>query len=379
MNQLNEKLKNKLYNSDLIEKEQNNIEYLLNPENSRLTIYPIQNNIIWEAYKKQQAAFWTAEEIDFSKDYNDFLKLSSNEQYFIKMILAFFSSSDTIVNINLGERFMNDVKIREALVAYSWQMMMENIHCVSGDTKILTDKGYYKIEDLVNQSVNVWNGKEFSETIVKNTDSSILYEVELSNGMKLKCTPNHKWYVKTMKNKKEEKNKKEVVFTKDLKLNHFIYKYNFPIIDSLEDSNDINDLDELIKLSSVKSKIKWLNKLILDNGEIMNNSLIINNIELDILYNIQLLLTTLDVKSIITLEYFEDHYYKLIINSFNLSKLIKLGLECNVVVCNDKCSDTIKVNHVKLLEGVHKTYCFNESKEHSGIFNGILTGQSETY
>ena len=390
MNQLNEKLKNKLYNADLIEKEQNNIEYLLNPENSRLTIYPIQNNIIWEAYKKQQAAFWTAEEIDFSKDYNDFLKLSSNEQYFIKMILAFFSSSDTIVNINLGERFMNDVKIREALVAYSWQMMMENIHCVSGDTKILTDKGYHKIEDLVDQSVNVWNGKEFSETIVKNTDPSILYEVELSNGMKLKCTPNHKWYVKTMKNKK---NKKEIVFTKDLKLNHFIYKYNFPIIDSSEDSSeDINncndsienintsdDLDKLIKLASVKSKIKWLNKLILDNGEIIDSSIIINNIELDILYNIQLLLTTLDVKSIITLEYFEDHYYKLIINSFNLSKLIKLGLECNGAVCNDKCSDTIKVNHIKLLEGVHKTYCFNESKEHSGIFNGILTGQSETY
>ena len=126
MNNLNDKLKNKLYNTST-NKECTN-EYLLNPENNRLTIYPIQNNIIWESYKKQQAAFWTAEEIDFSKDYNDFLKLSDNEKYFIKMILAFFSSSDTIININLGERFMNDVKIREVLVAYTWQMMMENIH-----------------------------------------------------------------------------------------------------------------------------------------------------------------------------------------------------------------------------------------------------------
>ena len=44
------------------------------------------------------------------------------------MILGFFSSSDTIVNINLGERFLNDIKIREAIVVYTWQMMIENIH-----------------------------------------------------------------------------------------------------------------------------------------------------------------------------------------------------------------------------------------------------------
>lgn len=103
-------------------------EYLLNPENNRLTVYPIKNNKIWEAYKQQQAAFWVAEEIDFSEDYHDFNKLNNDEQHFIKMILAFFSSSDTIVNINLSERFLQDVKIREAIVAYSWQMMIENVH-----------------------------------------------------------------------------------------------------------------------------------------------------------------------------------------------------------------------------------------------------------
>ena len=103
-------------------------EYLLNPENDRLTIYPIKNNKIWDTYKKQQAAYWTAEEIDFSKDYKDFCSLNENEQYFIKLILAFFSSSDTIVNINLGERFLHDVKIREATTVYIWQMMIESTH-----------------------------------------------------------------------------------------------------------------------------------------------------------------------------------------------------------------------------------------------------------
>ena len=121
---LDNKLKNNINNSVINDTN----EYLLNPENNRLTIYPIKNESIWQTYKKQQAAFWTAEEIDFSKDYDHFMKLTDNEQFFIKMILAFFSASDTIVNINLGERFSNDVKIREAIVVYDWQKMMENIH-----------------------------------------------------------------------------------------------------------------------------------------------------------------------------------------------------------------------------------------------------------
>lgn len=103
-------------------------EPLLTTENNRLTIYPIKESKIWDAYKQQMAAFWTAEEIDFSNDYDDFNKLNSNEQHFIKMVLAFFAASDTIVNINLGERFSREVQIREAVVTYNYQMMMENIH-----------------------------------------------------------------------------------------------------------------------------------------------------------------------------------------------------------------------------------------------------------
>lgn len=104
------------------------MESLLSPENNRMTVYPIKFNSIWEAYKKQMAAFWTAEELDFSRDYDDFQKLNDNEQHFIKMILSFFAASDTIVNINLGERFTQEVQIREAIIAYDFQKMMENIH-----------------------------------------------------------------------------------------------------------------------------------------------------------------------------------------------------------------------------------------------------------
>jgi len=103
-------------------------EVLLNPSNLSMTVYPIKYPNIWQSYKLQQAAFWTAEEIDFTNDYNDFIKLSLNEQNFIKMVLGFFAASDTLVNMNLGERFSKDVQIREAIVAYNYQMMMENIH-----------------------------------------------------------------------------------------------------------------------------------------------------------------------------------------------------------------------------------------------------------
>lgn len=101
---------------------------MINPENSRLTVFPIKDMDIWTMYKKMQSAFWTAEEIDFSKDYDDFMKLNDNAKYFIKMVLAFFAASDTIVNMNLGKRFCNEVTVLEAQITYQFQMMMESIH-----------------------------------------------------------------------------------------------------------------------------------------------------------------------------------------------------------------------------------------------------------
>lgn len=103
-------------------------EPLLDPKNERFTIFPIKFPAVWKMYKTQQELYWKAEEIDFSTDYDDFVKLDSDEQHFIKMILAFFASSDGIVNFNLRERFLKEIKMTEAQVAYAWQMMMENIH-----------------------------------------------------------------------------------------------------------------------------------------------------------------------------------------------------------------------------------------------------------
>ena len=106
-----------------------NIEPILRPNKDRFVIFPIQHNDIWEWYKKQEASFWTAEEIDLEQDVIDWEnKLTGDEKYFIKHILAFFAASDGIVNENLAENFVSEVQYTEAKFFYGFQLMMENIH-----------------------------------------------------------------------------------------------------------------------------------------------------------------------------------------------------------------------------------------------------------
>ena len=103
-------------------------EPLLNENNKRYNLFPIKENDVWEMYKKAMASFWTAEEVDLSKDINDWEKLSGDERHFIENVLAFFAGSDGIVLENLAQRFMNDIKIPEASCFYGFQIAIENIH-----------------------------------------------------------------------------------------------------------------------------------------------------------------------------------------------------------------------------------------------------------
>ncbi|KAH6915022.1 ribonucleotide reductase small subunit [Coprinopsis sp. MPI-PUGE-AT-0042] len=104
-------------------------EPLLKESKRRFVLFPIQYHEIWQMYKKAEASFWTAEEMDLSKDMYDWNnKLSDNERHFISHVLAFFAASDGIVNENLVERFSNEVQAAEARCFYGFQIMMENIH-----------------------------------------------------------------------------------------------------------------------------------------------------------------------------------------------------------------------------------------------------------
>tara|TARA_B100000963_G_C22580715_1_gene650706 strand:+ start:142 stop:1110 length:969 start_codon:yes stop_codon:yes gene_type:complete len=129
---------------------------ILSGGDERYVIFPIQHSDIWEMYKKHEAAFWTAQEIDLDVDKKEWAQLTENERYFIKHILAFFAASDGIVNENLALRFYSDVKAPEARSFYSFQMAMESIHSETYSLLIetlVTDKAEQQY--LFNATTNV--------------------------------------------------------------------------------------------------------------------------------------------------------------------------------------------------------------------------------
>lgn len=106
-----------------------NNEPLLQDNRDRFVLFPIKHDDIWNMYKKAEASFWTAEEIDLSPDLKDWdTKLNDEEKHFIKHVLAFFAASDGIVNENLAVNFINQVQYPEARCFYGFQVMIENIH-----------------------------------------------------------------------------------------------------------------------------------------------------------------------------------------------------------------------------------------------------------
>ena len=141
------------------------IEPILQENKNRFVIFPIKHQDIWEWYKKMEASFWTAEEIDLSQDLNDWNnKLNNDERYFIKHILAFFAASDGIVNENLAENFVSEVQYAEAKFFYGFQIMMENIH---SETYSLLIDTYVKDEA---EKADLFNALEVFPAIRKKAD-----------------------------------------------------------------------------------------------------------------------------------------------------------------------------------------------------------------
>jgi len=101
---------------------------LLKENPRRWVLFPIQYPVIYELYKKHEASFWTAEEIDLAQDAKDWETLSEKEQHFVKHVLAFFAASDGIVCENLASNFSTEIQIPEARAFYGFQIAMENIH-----------------------------------------------------------------------------------------------------------------------------------------------------------------------------------------------------------------------------------------------------------
>ena len=141
------------------------VEPILKENKDRFVIFPIKHHDLWEWYKKCEASFWTAEEIDLHQDLTDWsTKLNDDERYFVKHILAFFAASDGIVNENLAENFVNEVQYSEAKFFYGFQIMMENIH---SETYSLLIDTYVK-DDA--EKDNLFNAIEVFPAIKKKAD-----------------------------------------------------------------------------------------------------------------------------------------------------------------------------------------------------------------
>jgi len=442
-------------------------EPLLAPDDNRFVMFPIQHEDIWQMYKKQVDCFWRAEEIDLTKDLVNWESLNDDEKYFISMILAFFAASDGIVLENLASRFMIDVQVSEARAFYGFQIAMENIHCVTGTTKILTDKGYFAIKDLENTKVNVWNGEEFSNVEIKYTGDQEIYKVSLSNGMELDCSPGHKWLIQKGNSKHPERCSCKEIETIDLEIGDIIQRYitpliefenkddffnpyihgffcgdgsycnNYPIIylydkkrellpyfkyDSYQENSKrisfyvtkyINREKFVVPINYNKDvRLRWLEGLVDSDGCINLNStkdstsIQLSSINFKFLQDVQLLLTTLGIQTNIKLNHKAekrlmpkndgsgdyDYYmckdcYILYITGKSVNKLIDIGfspkrlkvLYCERLNNTMDVSERIKIISIEKIFENESTYCFNEPKKHRGIFNGILTCQSETY
>ena len=440
---------------------------LLCPNDNRFVMFPIQDKEIWEMYKKQVDCFWRAEEIDLSKDLNHWITLTADEQHFISMVLAFFAASDGLVLENLATRFMADVQLAEARAFYGFQIAMENIHCVVGETNILTDKGYFMIKDLENNWVNVWNGKEFSNVEIKYTGDQEIYKVNLSNGMELDCSPGHKWLIQKGNPFHPERCKCIEIETIDLKIGNILEKYETPLIEFKNNDEFLNpymhgffcgdgtytnnypmiylydkkkELLPYFKYNSYQEnakricfyittyinkkkfivpinydknvRLRWLEGLLDADGCINLNlpkdstSIQLTSINFKFLQEVQLLLTTLGILTNIKLNHKTEkrlmpkndgtgdyaYYtckdcYVLYITGTSVNKLIEIGFSpkrLKVVYC-DRLNNTmdissrIKIVSIEKISENAATYCFNEPKQHRGIFNGILTCQSESY
>jgi ribonucleoside-diphosphate reductase alpha chain len=300
--------------------------------------------------------------------------------------------------------------------------------CVSGDTQILTDSGYYKIKDLEGHDVNIWNGEQFSETTVHltGTDKELL-KLDFSNGASMNCTPYHKFFI--------QKEGKEIkVEAKDLQKYDKISKCEYPTIDVRNNDENLaisytsgyytssnkdgcivayhskNILNHALKYKSskidksgnkwysmykevinemnvpvnksLKYKTEWLSGFIDGCGVISSNKQVFTthliNGDITLLNNVRMLCNTMGMNPKISGE-------KLL---FSVKDTIYMYKELKInpyIICyNGKFTDFlfnntnvtkdsfIYVKSIKKIDGLHNTYCFNEKLKNRGVFNGIL-------
>merc|ERR1711939_743743 len=158
-------------------KEEEADEPILQENPHRFVLFPLKYHEIWQMYKKAEASFWTAEEVDLSQDLQHWHhRLNDDERYFVSHVLAFFAASDGIVNENLLERFSNEVQVPEARCFYGFQIMIENIHAevysLLIDTYIRETAERTRLFNAIETMPAIARKAEWAMTWISDKDSS---------------------------------------------------------------------------------------------------------------------------------------------------------------------------------------------------------------
>lgn len=317
--------------------------------------------------------------------------------------------------------------------------------CVTGDTVILTSEGYKRIDSLINTSVNIWNGFEWSEVVPRITGTNQeIFDLEFSDGTKLPCTPYHQFIL-------DDGSRIEA---KDLNFNHKLAKFNFPVIEgkySIDKKtaytqgfysgdgqigtnriwlyNEKTNLIPYLSLSSysdqsndqqyrlmasmnfmpesknfvpdvlytIDTRLNWFAGLVDSDGSVSDKTITIWSVDREFLLNVKLMLNTLGVSGNISLGkkagynllpngqngmsvYECQDCWRITISGSFISKLKQLGFTTNRVNIEAdpqrNASRFIQLTFKQKRQNLEpEVYCFTEEKNHSGIFNGIMTAQ----
>lgn len=333
---------------------------------------------------------------EFEQLYNKYIE----EGKYIKKIKATdLWNKICLVQIETGMPYMcyKDHVNRKSNQANIGTIKSSNL-CVAPETRILTKEyGYVPIFLVENKLVNVWNGEKWSKTKpIKTSPNEKLLRIEFSNGSKLECTEYHKFYI-------VENNKTIKVDAKDLEVGMKLIKHNPCVIKKFKKElknayslglycsdktfNDGYPSGEYYVPNpySIDSKIKWFEGFVDGDGYIENFNLRIFNKNKLLLDDIRLMLQSIGVESFLTDK-------TLIINTYNIKKLIDHGFSPKRILISKHDKYSIKINnnilnikdtdyskHVQVTaiiddQRYSDTYCFKENERGMGMFEGILTG-----
>lgn len=272
------------------------------------------------------------------------------------------------------------------------EIALENMElCVSGDTHILTKRGYFKISDCIDKHVEIWNGQKWSTvTPFKTASNQILYRVALTDGSYLDVTAQHKWSVRNAESKYEEVKTADLSMGMELEMtelsaknfeNHGIQRKDAYIIGYYIGCNN-NDKTEISKHFFAMDTESTYNFVAgwLDSETQTEEGYIMLRQNCGQLRDMQLLLRRIGINHCFIKE--EFNCYSLTIPSFECKKLASYCKKNILKQFSERKVEPQYIKSIIMLDGKHDTFCFTEPIAHKGVFNNVLTHQcnlSETF